>query len=88
MENNRMQIYQNIFENLSDGVIVIGFDSKIDAEIVESFYQSNAWKHDIIYSTWLIRSSTLSPSINVLIWSNAINFSALSPLFSFANALT
>ena len=48
MENNRMQIYQNIFENLSDGVIVIGFDSKIDAEIVESFYQSNAWKHDII----------------------------------------
>ena len=77
-----MQIYQNIFENLSDGVIVIGFDSKIDtcnvaacemfgiergsatgksiaelmieiegkidAEIVESFYQSNAWKHDII----------------------------------------
>ena len=40
------------------------------------------------FSTWLMRSSTLSPSINVLIWSNAINFSALSPLFSFANALT
>ena len=30
MDNDSRQIYQNIFENLSDGVIVIGFDSKID----------------------------------------------------------
>ena len=29
MENNEKKIYQNTIENLSDGVIVIGFDSKV-----------------------------------------------------------
>jgi len=50
MDNKREIVYENIVENISDGLLAIdrsmSREGKLDGDLVEAFFESQAWKRE------------------------------------------